>query len=245
MSNPNVKEVKVFYFESSRESYEYLQKAYETHKTFLHGTLKGYFFPLESLKINYIQEFDDIGSIFGLFPKTIIETLKQELLKSDLTILEIHDDFDIFLSLLLYYLGVKYILSISSRVMIFRYYIEMLLPNVLKGAHFIVVPDEGVASIIFSKFQVSKKKIVIANVDWPSKFTYEKYMRDIRTKKLSEKLKKPQLCIVSPIVCYKLCDSPLSISNYYVSLIEKFLNLGFMVHLYTKNIIKSFFRTSK
>lgn len=239
LSNSKVREVKIIYFEDNRESFHHLKNAYETHKDFLHGELKGYFLPWESFRLNYIQNVNDIKYILELVPRSIVETLKQELLRSDLTIVEINSESSLLLVPLLYSLGISYILAISDRIMLFKSDIQKL-SNMLGKENIIVFPDKGMASVICSEFQLNEKKIITANVNWPSKFTYEKYLKDIRTEKLSKKLKKPQLCIVSPNVCYKVDENPLSVMSYYVDLIENFLNLGFMVHLYTRKIIKSF-----
>lgn len=237
--NPKIREVNIFYCESDSKSYNLLKNAYEDNKYLFHGKLRGHFLPCESFFFKYIQYMSDLDFILDLLPKSIINTLQNELLKSDMIILEITNDLNLLLAYLVYSLGISYILSISSKIMFFKSRIS-LLSKLLEKADIILVPDEDISLIISSEFQLNKRKIVLANVDWPSKFTYEKYLRDFRSEKLSEKLKKPQVCIVSPTVCYKFDDKPLSLISYYVDLIEKFLDIGFMVHLYTDRIVRSF-----
>lgn len=240
LANSKVQEVKILYSESEKEIYNSLLKLYQINENFLHGKLIGQSFSWESFCNKYLRSEMDIYRISNFIPNAMLKTLRLEAMKSDLIILEIKNLSTLLLACAMGILEINYVLAVSSSILLFPTYIQ-LMPVALKHAKTVVVPSLDLVRIISPNQSVieEQNKFIIADVDWRSKFIYNRYLKEFRPKKLSTLFKKTHLCIVSPLVVCEKSDEPLSILSYYAESIERFLKAGFVVCLYTNNIIKS------
>lgn len=236
--HPKVKKVHYFYFDNEEENYKALAEIYSRHRLELNTDFSGRKFRWFSFFTKYAQSIKDLETFFSLIPNEMLRVITQEFTKSDILIIGDNDyDGSFALASICSLLGIPYVLTFKETRFRQNDILERL---AIEGATKIVVPHQGYIDLLKEKHGINiSKKAIFADVDWRSRFIFDKYICGKQVQKLSEKDGRFHVCILSSRAIWDPKETRSSGRYYYVEIIEKLLKAGFIVHLHTRIIIKS------
>lgn len=236
--HPKVKSVRYFYFDNEEKNYQALLETYSLHKTDSTANFSGRKFRWYSFFTKYIQLVKKLDMLLSLIPNEMLRIIAQEFTKADILMIGDNDyDCSIGLAAVCAILGIPYVLTFKET----RFRKDDVLEKwALEGATKIVVPHRGYVDFIKKKHGIDiSKRVIFADVDWRSKFIFDKYIRNKQVQKLSERDGRLHVCILASRTIWDPKETRSKGRYYYVDIIEKLLKSGFVVHLHTNAIIKS------
>lgn len=237
LSHPKVRSVHYFYFDEE-ENYQALLETYSIHSTSLAAKLSGRKFRWFSFFTKYTQSVKDLETFLALMPNEMLRVITQEFTKADILMIGDNDyDCSFGLAAVCSILGIPYVLTFKET----RFRKNDLLERLaIEGATKIVVPHMGYVDFLKKKHETDiSKKVIFADVDWRSRFIFDRYIRNKHVQRLSERDGRLHICILSSRTIWDPKETRSKGRYYYVDIIEKLLKAGFVVHLHTKAIIKS------
>ena len=232
-----VSEFEYFYFDTEEEGFKWLMYLYNQDQS-IRGNLYGRRFLISAFFRKYLTSIKTFDELISLIPSAMMYTITNKLTRGDLLIVGDNDfDTSFILASVLCSLGIPYVLTFKETRFIKNDLFEKL---ALEGAQLVVVPHSGYLNFIKKKHNLDiSNKAIFADVDWRSKYVYEKYLKGSDFAKLSKIDGKKHICILTGRAVWDENESRSRGRYYYLDIIKKLVKAGFVVHLRTKYIIKS------
>lgn len=120
-----------------------------------------------------------------------------------------------------------------------RYRIDLIEKEALVNSDLLVLPNKSYFSFFKKLYNLDlEDKTVIADLDWRYSGNI-KYLNTLQVEKLSKKDKKIHACLLVGKLIFDKNDTRDANRYYYIDVIEKLINNGFIVHIHAKQIVQS------
>jgi len=240
LAEENVDEFKLIFFDNEVKNAKMLQFVVDKYFPELSSKLSMSEIPWIKF-LNYVSsevaKTPSINDIIKFLPTAFLHFILNHAIETD--ILWIGDnDFDtsfLFANLLNYF-GIRYIFTLKET----RYKDYPFELSVLKHAKRIYLPHEKYVDFFQEKYGIDvSSKTSFGDIDWRSKLVKDRIVSKLNVAKLSQTDGKAHVVILSGRAIWKKSEVRSEGRYYYLGIIKRLLEAGFVVHLHTKAIIES------